>query len=201
MRKIINQKAFLKLVKEEKKARNEGKYLHELNAEKAKQLYQYYELISDEVFWRHRTDYLSILTDFVDFKITIFELYQKFGNLCFKSRHMSKNIESNFEIHKQSVKFAKIITRIEELVDRVDPELKESNDFEITEADFRSSIKYLILDWLREYCDKPTNESEPIIFKSETFFDEGLYDIEKSFIILKVCLVLVGLLISSIIHI
>ncbi len=201
MRKIINQKAFLELVKEKKRATNKGKFLRQVNPEKANQLLEYYKLISDEAFWRYRIDYLSLLTDYVEFRITIFELYEKFGNVWFKSNHLSKNIGSNFEIHQQSVKFSQIIARIEELVDRVNPELEESNDFEITEADFRRSIKYLVLNWLPRYCDKLTNESESIMFKSETVFDGGRYDIEKSFSILKVCLVLVGLLISSIIHI
>lgn len=217
MRKIINKKAFLKLVKEEKKARNEGKYLYAVNPRKAKQLSQYYKLIANEIFWKQRNKYSPILTDFLDYRIDIFQFYNKFGQLYYKSQNeyesKKQTIESNFEIHNESSGFTNLVGHIQELIDRVNPELEQSNEFEITEANFRLSLEYIVVDWLPRYCDKPANKTEPIIFKSETFFDKGLDDtnqfntddyaqrIDKSFTILKICLVLVGLLISSIIHI
>ena len=163
---------------ESKKLRQDGQFLWDFDKAKADELDEYLVLLSDDIFWSSRTNYLQILEFFVNKKIPIDSFMHQFGQLRrsnLKTAEMSqKKLEAeactvlnmasdiDFQLNPQSIGFTKIIGSIYALIDLFNPDITLEMNLEhpeflgygISEEFLRLDIKDNFLPLITEYCKK-----------------------------------------------
>jgi len=68
----------LKLLKEKKSLKKEGKLLRDYDKTKNDELISYLSLLEDQIFWESRKEYIQILDLFVRKKISLDQLFKQF---------------------------------------------------------------------------------------------------------------------------
>jgi hypothetical protein len=114
---------------ESKKLLQQGKSLWDYDKAKSNELTQYLALLSDDIFWKSRYQYVQILESFISRSIDIEEFIQKFNDLLWSNRKASEMREENleneidFQLNPKSRGFTEIISSIYMTIDLFDPEV------------------------------------------------------------------------------
>jgi len=166
----------LKLLKEKKRLKKEGKLLRDYDKTKNDELISYLSLLEDQIFWESRKEYIQILDLFVSKKITLDQLFKQFCGLRgsnLRSARMWKEkleeeafvVKSNeidIQFNPKSCGFTKIISYLHSLVDACDPDVTLEMNLKqpellwygISEEYLRLRIEEYFLPQLEKYCKK-----------------------------------------------
>ena len=168
----------LKLLKEKKSLKKEGKLLRDYDKTKNDELIGYLTLLEDQIFWESRKEYIQILELFVRKKITFDQFFQQFCGLRASNLHASKVQEENleaeacgivtksneidFQFNPKSCGFTEIISYLHSLGDACDPDVTLEMNFKqpellfygISEEFLRLRIEEYFLPQLEKYCKK-----------------------------------------------
>ena len=158
----FNRKKCLQLMKEEKKLRQEGKSLWDLDKAKQKELSNYLILLEDDIFWKSNQKYLKILEMFSDGMINGNEFIDQFSSLRMENMKLSKiqkeNLENeiNLQLNPKSRGFTEIIASLDAAADLFDPDLEddESSGYGISEGVLKRFVGEVVLPRIKQYCDK-----------------------------------------------
>ena len=167
---------FLKLLKEKKSLKKEGKFLRDYDKDKNKELVGYLTLLYDQVFWESRKEYIQILDLFVSKKISLDQFFKQFCGLRGSNLKASKMWEEKLEeevfvvksneidiqFNPKSCGFTKIISDLHSLVDACDPDVTLEMNLKqpellwygISEEYLRLRIEEYFLPQLEKYCKK-----------------------------------------------
>ena len=174
----FNKKKCLKLLKERKNLKKEGKLLRDYDKTKNDELISYLSLLEDQIFWESRKEYVQILESFCNKKISLDEFFNKFCGLRgsnLRSARMwkekleeeafvvfPKSTEINIQFNPKSCGFTKIISYLHSLVDACDPDVTLEMNLKqpellwygISEEYLRLRIEKYFLPQLEKYCNK-----------------------------------------------
>ena len=105
----FNKNLYLQLVEKEKRLNQQGVDFFKDNREEFIQLLTFRALLSDAIYWRHKTQYLSIFNSFVEKKLDVECFKDQFYNLYRKDRDASlgDSLDSS-----ESENFSKYISSI-----------------------------------------------------------------------------------------
>jgi len=168
----------LKLLKERKSLKKEGKLLQDYDKTKYDELISYLSLLEDQIFWESRKEYIQILDLFVSKKITLDQFFEQFCGLRgsnLKSARMwkkkseeeafvvfTKSNEIDIQFTPKSCGFTEIISYLHSLVDACDPDVTLEMNLKqpellwygISEEYLRLRIEKYFLPQLKKYCKK-----------------------------------------------
>ena len=129
----------LKLLKERKILKKEGKLLQDYDKAKNDELISYLSLVEDTIFWESGKEYIQILDLFVSKKITLDQFFTQFcrlrGSNLRSARMWKKKLEEeafvvfpksteiNIQFNPKSCGFTKIISYLHSLVDAWNPDI------------------------------------------------------------------------------
>ena len=166
----------LKLLKERKNLKKEGKFLWESDKAKSKELTRYLTLLDDQIFWESRKNYCQILDLFIRKKISVDEFCHQFyvlrGSNLKASRMWENNLEEeacgiltqskkiDFQLNPESGGFTKIISNLHSWTNLYDPDITlemnlkhpELIGYGISEEFLRFTIEEDFLPQLEKYC-------------------------------------------------
>ena len=164
----------LKLLKENKSLRKEGKSLWETDKAKDKELTRYLIFLEDQIFWESRKKYCQMLDLFVSKKITLDQFFNQFCGLRgsnLRSARMgekkleekvfvAKSNEIDIQFNPKSCGFTEIISDLHSLVDIWDPDVTlemnlkqpELLYYGMSEEYLRLEIEEYFLPELEKYC-------------------------------------------------
>jgi hypothetical protein len=156
----FSKKKFLELLKEANKIGQEDKFLFDENNPKNDEFIEYMSLLKDQISWQSRKEYYEILYFFVNKKITLEELFNKFYGLRESKLQAFIIWKNNFE--KKARGFTYIIFYLHHLISLCDSDIiLESNlkdpeliEYEISEQFLRVIMKKTFLPQIYEYCKK-----------------------------------------------
>jgi hypothetical protein len=169
---------FLKLLKERKSLKQQGKLLKDYDRAKNEELNQYFILLENQIFWGSREEYVQILNSFVRKNINLNEFFTQFytlrgSNLRF-ARLQEENFENesceilnlsnkiDFQLNPESVGFERIISILHSWAELCDDSIPlemqikdpQSIFYGISEEFFRFIIEGYFLPELKKYCKK-----------------------------------------------
>lgn len=167
---------FLKLLKQEKILKDQGKLLSDYDETKKYELIKYLGLLENQIFWKNRNEYIEMLDSFIKKKISLDQFFQQFSRLYGLNRKdaqkwkknleeeifVNKSNEIDIEINPKSYKFTKIISDLHSSVDLCDPDVSlqmnleypESLSYALSEDFLRLIIENDILPKLKKYYKK-----------------------------------------------
>lgn len=185
----FDKNKYLKFLKEKQRLKNEIKSLRnddkikydELSSSLKlinKEITSFLGLISDEMDWRTRHDYLQLLKVFIRKEISLNEFFQQFGILYNSSMNSSdiwiKNLEKdaftlslksdeiNYHVNPESYGFSDMIHSLKIFIDVCDPDIPlelnledpESIFIALSEDMFRFLIEENFIPRIEIYCNK-----------------------------------------------
>jgi hypothetical protein len=175
----FNKKKCLKLLKERKNLRKEGKLLWDYDKTKADELTSYISLLEDQIFWESRKEYVQLLKSFYNKKISFDEFYLPFCGLRGSNRKaarmltekleaeacgiLTKSNEIDIQFNPKSYGFTKIISDLHSLGDIYNPDvtlemnLKDTEEllwYGMSEEYLRLTFEEDFLPQLEKYCKK-----------------------------------------------
>jgi hypothetical protein len=100
MKMEFDKHKFLKLLKEIKSLRKEGKFLRDYDKAKSEELDRDLILLEAHIFWESRKKYWQILNSFVRKKINLDEFFSPFYGLRGSNLRFSRLREENLEVVK-----------------------------------------------------------------------------------------------------
>jgi hypothetical protein len=145
-----NSKKYIELVKYNQYLIKQGTNLEKQNREKYLELVKYSVKLSDHVHWKKRTDYLNLMKDFVNFKISGKEFETQFLNIFQTREKIVKtlindlNQLTSFEPNPLSFGFSEFISDIEVSCDEFYLEAGENDGFGRDEKSLRTFIADII---------------------------------------------------------
>lgn len=166
----------LKLLKERKSLKKEGKLLRDYDKAKNDELISYLILLEDQIFWKSRKEYIQILESFCINKTNLADFFRKFCRLRgsnLRSARMwkekleeeafvvfPKSNEIDIQLNPKSCGFTKIISYLHSLVDVCDPDVTLEMNLKqpellwygISEEYLRLRIEEYFLPKIKEYC-------------------------------------------------
>ena len=157
----FNLKRCSELIKKSNALLAEGKFLWDHNKLENEELVKYLMLLSDDIFWHSRKQYLQTIELFLSKNITVDEFLKQFhqlhglNNQTFEIRERNLENEKNLQLEPKSSGFTSIISSLATTIELFDPGIEEDDGeligYGISEELLRFSIKENFLPKIREY--------------------------------------------------
>lgn len=158
----------LKLLKERKSLKKEGKLLRDSDKAKNNELISYLILLEDQIFWKSGKEYIQILESFCSNKTNLADFFRKFwrlrdSNLSSARMWKEKLEEEAFVVFTQSNKidiqlnpkscgFTKIISYLHSLVDACDSDVTLEMNLKQPELLWYGISEEYCLTTIKKYC-------------------------------------------------
>ena len=166
----------LKLLKQRKILKKEGKFFWDCDKAKSNQLFRYLILLNDQIFWENRNKYCQILDLFIRKKISLDEFCHQFYRLralnISEAQMWEKSLEEeacgiltqsnkiDFELNPESGGFTSIISSLHSWTNLCDSDVTlemnleepELIEYGISEEFFRLILEEEFLPQLEKYC-------------------------------------------------
>ena len=156
-------KIYIKLLKYDRSLKKDGTSLRERDREKYLKLLNYSVKLSDHVHWQKKSDYLSIMKNFVDLKIDGKQFVSQFNKLHRSNQEAVKIFKTDLkqlntlEPNLKSFGFTEWTSEIDLACDEFYPNFQPQDQVEFAfardEENFRTFIADIIPQ-IQKYCEE-----------------------------------------------
>lgn len=157
----MNKQEYLQLIAESNELLQEGKFLHEQDPVKINKLMHYFTMLSDDIFWKSRYQYLEIIKSFISRNVEVTEFIKKFYFLRYSNSNAAEVRKDNlaneidFQLNPASHGFSDIIESINTTLELFDSDITLEMNLENPELiGYGISKEFLIIDLKTNYLPK-----------------------------------------------